>query len=202
MAEWMSIRAFARRIGVRHRAVQKAIEAGRITAVKRDADGDLEAVDAEAAVVEWAANTDPEQAARNGKFLVPPAGETPAGQALKPADDPSPAAGAAESDEFRQARIREANLRGELLTLDKLERLGVLVSAEEVEHELGEILGQLKTNMTRIADAKAQILAAETDPTRVHRVLSEEIRKVFDECSRRLADSVAGGIEERAPALP
>src|SRR5881409_1039956 len=55
----LSQRAYARRRGVTHRAVQKAIKAGRITT---SPDGTIDPARADA---QWTANTDPAGAARH-----------------------------------------------------------------------------------------------------------------------------------------
>jgi len=67
--EWISLRAFARRRGVRLAAVQKAIESGRVTSVRRNEKGRLKAIEFVQASAQWDANTDPAEAAKNGKFL-------------------------------------------------------------------------------------------------------------------------------------
>jgi len=50
---WVSMRAYARHRGVSHRAVAKAIEAGRIAAVKRDERGYVVGIDLLKADGEW-----------------------------------------------------------------------------------------------------------------------------------------------------
>ena len=67
MENWISLRAFARRHNVRLSAVQKAIESGRVTAVKRNAAGRLKGIEANLAALQWSQNTDPAQAERSGK---------------------------------------------------------------------------------------------------------------------------------------
>jgi hypothetical protein len=59
--------------------------------------------------------------------------------------------------------------------------------AAVVQREFSEIFAQLKNAVFRIPDRKAQALAGETDPVRIHRMLSDELRTVFDEFSSRLA---------------
>lgn len=65
-----TITQFARRLGVHHRAVQKAL-AKRIQSWRRDDNGRVW-IDADKAVAEWALNTDPNEAAKNGKFWQVP----------------------------------------------------------------------------------------------------------------------------------
>ncbi len=73
MAEqWMSLRRYAKHRGVRLSAVQKAIETGRVTAVKRNGAGRLSGIESAAADVQWAQNTDPVEAAKSGKVIVAP----------------------------------------------------------------------------------------------------------------------------------
>lgn len=67
---WVSLREFARNRGVRLSAVQKAIESGRVTAVKRDEKGRLKAIELNRAMAEWNGNTDLDQAARAGAPLL------------------------------------------------------------------------------------------------------------------------------------
>jgi hypothetical protein len=69
--EEISVRECARRLGVRHRAVQKAVETGRVTAVTRGPDGRLKSVTWPTVREQWARNTDPSEAAKNGKVWVP-----------------------------------------------------------------------------------------------------------------------------------
>jgi hypothetical protein len=97
--------------------------------------------------------------------------------------------------------VKEAELRGELLELDKLERVGALVPATLMQTEAMEIFAQAMNAVSRIPDRKAQALAGETDPVRIHRLLSDEIRKVRDEFSSRIA-SLAGhaGVEGEGQA--
>ncbi len=199
--EWISLRAYARHRGVALSAVQKAIETKRVTVVRRNERQHVIAIEKHAADQQWAANTDAVEAARNGKLTTPPEGAaTPQAQppaaapggepgAASPADKP---ADAGEQGNFLAARIRESELRGQLLELDKLERVGELLPRAIVRQEFTEIFAQLKNAALRIPDRKAQVLAGETDPTRIQRVLSDEIRAVFDEFSRQLSAPTAG----------
>lgn len=69
MADRVSLRAYAMHRDCALRAVQKAIETGRLSepAFGRDAQGRLEWIDVELADQQWKANTDPAAAAKAGK---------------------------------------------------------------------------------------------------------------------------------------
>jgi hypothetical protein len=208
MDELMGRNEYARHRGCAPNAVTKAEDDGRIAAaVVRDESGAFVGIKWRLADQLWAVNTDPGEAAKSGAStiakgtavatdatlnLTPPQGEK-ADTAPPPSSDPHG---------FYEARARTEIFKAKQAELDYLEAVGLLVSSKDVEKEIAEIFGTLKNNVLRIADRKAQILAAETDPIRVHRLLSDEFRMVFDECSRRLASNAPGGPEEREGALP
>ena len=199
MADYISLRAYARRRGVALSAVQKAIDSRRVTAIREEGDR-ITGIDPLEADKQWAANTDAIEAARNGKFLEAPAGHvspppaaTSAPGGEKPSGDKADQA-AGDQGNFLAALIKEAELRGELLELDKLERMYELGPWTEIEAEFGEIFTQLRSAVFHIPDRKAQALAGETDPVRVHRLLTDELRAVFDEFSRRLSEAAATGL--------
>ena len=126
-------------------------------------------------------------------------------QVEQPAAESAAAASApASSDqaEYLAARARREQFQAETAKLDHLERLGLLVSSVAVEQEIGEIFSEVRSNTFRIADKLSQSLAAEPDPLRVHRLLSNEFRTVFDELSHRFAADTSGGVEEPSPAMP
>jgi hypothetical protein len=232
MAELMGRNEYARHRGCAPNAVSKAIDSGRIkAAVVYDAAGKFEGINWEAADALWAMNTDPGEAAKNGKFyVVPPAAQAPADpaaplavvaaapspEAAVPAVAAAPGAAGMEGEPdllsasresqddnnatYLAARARKEQFAAKSAELAYLQTIGKLVDVAAVRSQLMEALGQLKTSAMRIPDRKAQMLAAETDPARVNRILSEELRSVFDECSRQFADDAAGGIEEPASA--
>ena len=239
MGELMGRNEYARHRGCAPNAVSKAIASGRIkAAVVYDAAGRFEGIRWQQADALWAQNTDPVEAARNGKFYDAPAPvvaippgmmivKTPAVgwseqppivvPAVAPAGEldlgePGATSGAApgavssvaadNNAGYLAARTLKEQFAAKSAELDYLKTIGRLVDAAAVRHELMEVLNQLKTSALRIPDRKAQALAAETDPARVNRILSDELRSVFDECSRQFADDAAGGVEERASVSP
>lgn len=193
MEEWISLRAYGRHRGVALSAVQKAIESKRVTVIRKNERGHVIAIERHAADQQWATNTDAVEAARSGKFAQPVAETQPPAPGAegqdKPADKP---VALDDQGNFLAARVRESQLRGELLELEKLERVGELLPRAIVRKEFTEIFAQLKNAALRIPDRKAQVLAGETDPTRIQRVLSDELRMVFDEFSRQLLAPTAG----------
>src|ERR1035438_2811184 len=109
----VSLRAYAKHRGVTLKAVQKAIESGRI---RTNADGKL---DTDRADADWARNTGPKvkQTAAN----VPPAPRTEQPR-------PEPAGGGLD---YAMARAIIANYEARLVKLDYEERIKKLVKADE-----------------------------------------------------------------------
>lgn len=197
MAEnWMSLRAYARHRGVRLAAVQKAIESGRVTAVRRRKEnGRLQAIECTAADLQWAMNTDPVEAGKSGKVIVPPTMPGAVAESLTASDDDpddaleSPAGSKApEGDKdpggFYEGRARRMQVQAEEAELDLLERKGLLVSATAVENALMDMFRQTRDQLQNISARLAPRLAAETDPTRIDQLMNDEIALVLNELSR------------------
>lgn len=225
--EQISVRECARRLGVRHRAVQKAIETGRVTAVTRDARGRLSAVEWPTAREQWARNTDPAEAAKNGKVWVPantsPTGHTAAvvgGEGTGPAiaateearvpgdllagaekrDAPAEPAAKAEGTAYHEHRARREEYDAELKRLELEKQRGRLVAVEDVERAAFDEGRLLRDNLLRIPDRIATTLAAEADPVKVHALLARELRSACDAIATGAFELVAaGGAGERAP---
>jgi hypothetical protein len=113
--------------------------------------------------------------------------ELPAAQSEKSAPAPAEVPASGDQADYLAARAKREGFMAKQAELDYLEKIGVLVSTAEVEREYSEIFSTLKSSVFRIADSKAQILAAETDPARVNRHLMDAFRAVFDELSNRFA---------------
>ncbi len=200
---YISLRAYARRRGCALSAVQKAIDSRRVHGDAIRVDGErVTGIDPELADAQWARNTDPVEAARNGKAIdAPAAAAAPAGQVERPSGELTPPQGpTGDQGNFLAARVKEAELRGQLLELDKLERVGELLPRAVVQRTYAEIFVQLKNAAFRIPDRKAQALAGETDAVRIHRLLSDELRKVFDEFSGQLELPTAAVADDAAVA--
>jgi hypothetical protein len=225
---YISLREFERRFPVTLRAIQKAVESGRVTDVLRTPAGTLRGIHATNAWDEWLRNTDQGESAKSGKMypvvastthastpsidsapeasLLGDAGQgnalpSPASAVSPPAQSGNAGAGSTEPG-FQDHRTKREKFLAEQAELEYLEKVGALVSVSEVDRANEEIWAALKTNAFRMIPKKAAILAAETDPARVERLLTDALTQVFNESSQSFADAPAGGVEERAPALP
>jgi hypothetical protein len=157
----LSQRAYAKHRGVALSAVQKAISTGRISTM---ADG---RIDPGVADGEWAANTK----------ARPPA-------VRHQADDDQDAFGAAQ---YSKARAVREHYQARLAKIDYEERIGNLVSKDEVQVAAFNTHRVIRDAMLNVPDRVAAMLAAETDEAKCHEVLSTEIRKALNEFADALA---------------
>jgi hypothetical protein len=217
----ISLREFARRRKVTLGAVQKAIKSGRVgdDAIERNQLGRVVKIDEDLANAHWAANTDPVEAARNGQFHTPASGSAAAGTVESPAvpagqgeqlqlEEPgatsaapgvSAAAGGSQS-QYLDARARRENFEAKSAELKYLENVGLLVSASEAREAAFRRYRTLRDKLINIPDRVATILAAERDPVVVHKLLTEELKRVLNELSDGARSAAAGGDSERMAA--
>ncbi len=163
----ISLRGYARHRGVSLKAVQKAIQSGRI---RTTADGKI---DTEQADAEWERNTGPK--ARH-TIAFP----SPAAKSAQPAPEPPRTdLGAAGGLDYARARAVRENYLARLAKIEYEERLGKLVSRDEVQVAAFNRFRTFRDGMLNIPDRVAAVLAAENDPRKVHEVLTTEIRKAL-----------------------
>lgn len=193
-------------------AVKKAEDDGRIAgAVIREADGTFVGIDWRLADKLWAQNTDPGEAAKNGKLNLPaqdtlsvdprreagaPGSEEhpPASDELGPrVDAPGAKVGEEDPHGYLKARGDRERYQAERSRLDLLERLDILPSVAEVEDETFQAFRQLRDNLMLVGPRISQRLAAETDPLRIERLINEQLRTVLNELSRTFAADAADG---------
>lgn len=210
MADWISLREFARRRDVTLQAVQKAIATKRITdaAVRRDGTGRLKAIDADQAAIDWHRNTDPELALRTGTVIPPPASVVLANpdigipisagappdairQLALPASDAAADRAPLEDDSFRRDRAENERLKKVNAELDLAERLKLLVPVKEVRRVAFESLRETHDTLIRLPDRLAPLIAAETDPVKIHALMTHEIRGALNALADR-AGKLAG----------
>lgn len=152
----LSQRAYAKHRGVALSAVQKAISTGRISTM---ADG---RIDPGVADGEWAANTK----------ARPPAVRRQQGE------DEGDAFGAAQ---YSKARAVREHYQARLAKIEYEERVGSLVSKDEVQVAAFNTHRVIRDAMLNIPDRIAAMLAAETDEAKCYEILATEIRKALNE---------------------
>jgi len=161
----LSASAYAKRRGVSHVAVLKAIKTGRIV---KESDGTIDPDKADAA---WTKNTDPAQQRKPAKKIE----QAPE----RPVDPPLANSG----PNYAQSRaIKEAYL-ARLAKLEYEEKSGVLVRADAVKIAWFNTLRVLRDRVLNLPDRLAPILASEADPKRVHEILDAELRQILTDAS-------------------
>jgi hypothetical protein len=192
MSEQLSVRAYARRRGCSHTAVQHALRDGRI--VKGD-DGLIDVGQADAA---WARNTSPDQGGRR----------------QKPDPQPAPASGVSSlpvSRELKESAIAETRqvqlrvLKGELvdaaeaarsrfttarMTRDAMLAVPTRVAAQLAATLTAAVTAELERERPKTRAAVVELVARVVgDVGRVHAVLESEILAAL----HQLADAIEAG---------
>lgn len=220
--EWIALREFGRRYRVSLPAVQKAIAMGRIPPdlVRQDRRGRNVGLKAVAAAMAWNANTDPAEAAKNGKSALHIPRESGAsdmaGQGVAPALGPEmelamsaakePAAGQSaagtpgsykDADGYNVARTAEKWLDKQLkeITLRKL--YGELIPVKEVELANARLWKAIANQLLGVADRVCTQLAYEKDPAQIHAMLTTELKKVMHGLCDDASIEYSGGVSER-----
>ena len=88
----------------------------------------------------------------------------------------------------RQSRAVRETYLARLAKIEFEERSGKLLSRDEVTVTAFTVARTVRDNLLNIPDRVAAMLAAETDPGRVHQILSEEIRKALIELCDEVRD--------------
>lgn len=158
--DFYNIADFARRRGVSHTAVQRAIADGRLPKSARKV-GVRWRIDARLGDEEWAESASP----ANSRTRVD-----------------GPANGSAsngEGSDYRSALVREKGLKSELAELALEERRGRLVDVGVVKDEQFEVARRIRNRLLELPDRLADELAAESDAVRVRGILDRELREIL-----------------------
>jgi hypothetical protein len=171
----LSLSAYAKRRGVSHVAVSKAIAAGRLTAsVVRDDRGAPKIADPELADREWAANTRPR--------IDHPAAADLAGEPPAPAPRVArPPAGAPRPDvpDYNESRARRESALADMAEIEVAERRGDLVSVDEARADVVSRFTVVRTRLLGVPSRVAQRLphlAGEVVP-----IIDELLREALEE---------------------
>jgi hypothetical protein len=193
--EWISLRQFAKRRHVSLAAVQKAIKDQRVTAIKRagdQPDGRIIGIEFHQAMAQWAENTDPEAGLRSGALpaSAPVVGELP----LQPAGAAAPIEpGKDNKKDYLAARTSREEVSLELDRMRLAKEAGALVSRDDLLQVMGRRYRGMRDQFLSIPDRIADLVAVETDPSRVRTMLQTEIDKVLHELANEAAATAAGG---------
>ena len=182
MAHETGIRAYARHRGVTPAAVRKAIKSGRIAVVNGKIDPDV-------ADRDWAANTDetkPRNSVSGDPGLRRPAEAPPmaASSMGSPRENWSASQTPARGGGYAAARAVRETYEARIRELDFKRMSGTLVSADEVRVVAFNTARQARDLLLAIPDRVSAVLAGLKDQAEVHRVLSEEIRRVCEELAQ------------------
>lgn len=159
------------------RAVQKAIETGRITVVQDDKG--KQRIDPEVADIQWGRNTDPDQSARANSardLLNLPSG---GGQASG-ARNGEGGTGGGESNAYWDARIRRETAEASKAEIQLEEMAGRLVKKDTVERAAFEIARLERDMLLSVPSKIAAEVAAMDDPVEVEQRIRNEIRRALD----------------------
>ncbi len=194
----LSIRAFAKTIGVSHTAIRKAIASGRLKHSVGQENGQPCIKDPALAKAEWAAGAGrlPRGAKAEVKLSAPPAlqvataetpppPETTTVETSQAAATPVPLAtslplAVSTPGTLAEANMRLAYQREVQLLLENQEKRGQLIDASEAKREAYRCARAVRDAFLNIPDRLAAELAAEPDAARVHFRLDGEIRQALE----------------------
>ena len=177
MSDLISQRAYARRRGISHVAVQRAVRYGHITVV----DGKI---DPERADREWRENTD--QSKPRNSITGRPKHQRAPGEPSEPMDFGDDEGGNktghtnGNGTATGYAKARAAReLYSAQLTRQKLElQRGILVRADEVRLGAFQMARKARDQLIALPERVSAVLAATEDPAEVQRILDEEVERI------------------------
>lgn len=171
--------AYAKHRGVSIEAVSKAVREGRISTVTGRKGQRM--IDPEVADREWAENTDPmmQRLHRTDPSALPNASAL--SEAELEADD---ALGDDTEPVLHKAKAKKEHYLAKHAKLKYEQAAGSLVEAEAVKKAAFETGRTIRESLLGIPDRIAGELAGETDPHRVHVVLTREITLALEELAR------------------
>lgn len=175
--ELVSQREYARRRGISHTAVRKAIRSGRIVPTK----GKLNPAKADR---QWRDNTDPTKP--NNLITGKPRDARkrrgpPQPRHLEESDDSSGGNGTAAG--YAKARAARELYQAQMAKLELDERRGELVRADDVKLGVFQMARKARDQLMGLPDRMAAIMAATTDAAEAHRLLEEEVERICREIS-------------------
>ncbi len=193
MAELISMREFSRRVGVQLRAVQFAIETGRIKIAERRPAGKQTRVfiDWETQAQAWEQNRDP------GKKNRPTSREMAQGTEVQHTGEKKtkPSAGAqahsspgrpkadAPPSQYQIARSAREAFNAKMAELNYKKSAGALVELDKVKALYFDIARTVQQNLLNIPGRVSAIVSAKTDEREIYNLIEKEIMLVLESLS-------------------
>ena len=178
----MTFAAYAKHRGVSPAAVTKAVKAGRVTP-ERDSRSSRLVIDSEKADLEWESNTDKAKQAGSNAIKERETGTEGEPQTPEPdaKDDPEAEVNSNNpAHTLAKSKARREFYNAEMARLNFEQKSAKLVEAEEVKRQAFATGRIVRESLFNIPDRLAAQLASETDPNRIHALLTDEIRKALE----------------------
>jgi hypothetical protein len=156
----------ARELGITRQAVSKAEKAGRIS---RAANGDF---DLDAAKIQYRLHTDPEQQLRS----LQQERSAPAGVAVL---DRPPLEFQGDAARLVGAKARREAAEAQIAELELAEKRGEIILNADHKRVVFALCRSICDALMPLADRMAPLVAAESDPAKVHAIITGEVRQVL-----------------------
>lgn len=173
----LGVREYAKRRGVTHAAVRKAIEKGHLSrSVTKDQVTGWPRIDPEIADVEWQRSTDQAQ-------------QRPAEQRELFGDARTKSVRDTEEGvSFSRARAVREGLNARIAELDLRERMGSLVEVAQVKAEAFDVGRKIREGLLGLPARLGPVVAGMNDPRACESLLQREIDEVLRELTDRARD--------------
>jgi hypothetical protein len=156
----------ARELGITRQAVSKAEKAGRIS---RAANGDF---DLDAAKIQYRLHTDPEQQLRS----LQQERSAPAGVAVL---EPPVLQFEGDAKALVAAKARREAAEAQIAELELAEKRGEIILNADHKRVIFALCRSICDALMPLADRMAPLVAAESDPAKVHAIITGEVRQVL-----------------------
>lgn len=186
-AELVSMREYARRRGISHVAVSKAVKAGRVPLVNGK-------IDPELADQAFEANTDP---SKPGRKVTGRPGQRTSEPQLLPLE-PRGGNGDGKGASYADARAERERTQARLAQLQLERQEGALVEADVVRNQAFREARRARDLLLALPGRLAPLLATVDDEREIETILEEEIEQLCAEISE--ARAAAGADQEDAEA--
>lgn len=185
MPELITPTEYARRRGVHHTAVLKALRSGRISLI----DGKIDPVAADA---QWKANT------RNPRASFALPGPLIDIQPLpEPGEPLSDGTTSQTIYDLQLARAKREHHEANIAEMRERQKAGELVELAQVKLAYTTLAAQFRAALERIPDKLSTRLAAETDPNLVHAMIQGELDHALMDMGK-MAEQLPAKIQEAA----